>query len=74
MSTIIRADFPHDSWYESGTLEFSDGSKFPFKLKPSAAPQTIAFPKKKVAWAKFTNLIRAEKKWSGFTEIQIWGK
>lgn len=70
----IRADFPHDSWWESGILEFSDGSRLPIKLKKSSAAQTIAFPKKKVSWVKFTNLTAAEKRWCGFTEIQIWGR
>lgn len=70
----IRADFPHDSWWKSGVLEFSDGSKLAFKLKKTAAAQTIAFPPKKATWVKFTELVAAEKKWCGFTEIQIWGK
>ena len=75
----IRADFTpytnedHDSYWKSGVLEFSDGSKLPFELKKTDAPQTIVFSKRKVSWVKFTSLVPDEDKWCGFTEVQFWG-
>jgi len=70
----IRADFPHDSWWKSGTLEFSDGSSLDFTLKKKDSAQTIAFPPRKVSWVKFTNLVAAELKWCGWTEVGVWGR
>ena len=76
----IRADFTpytsadHDSWWRSGTLEFSDGTSVAFKLERSAEAQTIEFPKRKVEWVKFTKLVPEEDKWCGFTEVEVWGK
>jgi hypothetical protein len=70
----IRADFPHDSWWKSGTLEFSDGSALHFTLKKKDSAQTIAFPPRKVSWVRFTDLVAAEPKWCGLTEVGIWGR
>ena len=70
----IRADFPHDSWWKSGTLEFSDGSTLHFTLKKKDAAQTIAFAPKKVSWVRFTHLVAAEPRWCGLTEVGIWGR
>jgi hypothetical protein len=80
MVIYIRADFTpytksdHDSWWKSGILEFSDGSKLPFKLKRTADAQVIPFPKRQVSWVKFTKLIRAEDIWCAFSEVEFWGK
>ena len=70
----IRADFPHDSWWKSGTLQFSDGSALHVTLNKKDAAQTIAFPPRQVSWVKFTDLVAAEPKWCGLTEVEIWGR
>ena len=75
----VRADFKpyqktdHDSWWKSGVLEFSDGSKVPFELKKTADPQVIRFPKRKVSSVKFTKLVPAGEEWRGFCEVEFWG-
>jgi hypothetical protein len=78
---VIRADFndknpakDHDSWWKTGVMEFSDGSKVPFELKKKRTDQLIAFPKRKVTWVKFTELLPDTKKWTAFTEVEIWGR
>lgn len=76
----IRADFKpytnteHDSWWKTGVMEFSDGSKLPFELKKIDTGQEIKFPKRKVSWVKFTKLVPDENKWCAFTEVEIWGE
>ena len=70
-----RADFPHDSWWRYGTLEFSDGSTEKIELVRTAEPQTFTFSPRRATWVKLTNLYPAETplKWCGVTEIEFWG-
>jgi hypothetical protein len=76
----VRADFKpyrkrdHDGYWKSGVMQFSDGSKVPFKLKKTADPQTIKFDRRKISWVKITDLVVGEGKWCGFSEVEIWGK
>jgi hypothetical protein len=80
MVIYIRADFTpytksdHDSWWKSGVLEFSDGSKLPFELKRTADAQVIPFPKRRVTSVTFTKLTRAEDIWCAFSEVEFHGK
>jgi len=70
----IRADFPHDSYWESGILEFSDGSRHPFTLKKKAAAQTISFAPRTTSSVRIAELKSAEEKWCALTEVEIWGR
>jgi len=71
----VRAAFGHDSYWHSGTIEFSDGSKEDFKLEKTADPQTITLKKRTVSSLRITNLKQTPpKKWCAFCEIQVWGK
>ena len=68
------AKIDHDSYFKTGVMEFSDGSKHPFKLERTADAQEIKFPKHKTEWIKFTKLVPNKNLWCGFTEVQIWGQ
>ena len=71
----LRADFPHDAAWNSGTLEFSDGSKVEIALKETADPQSFEFPTKRTRYVKLTNLkTDSPEKWHGVTEMECWGK
>jgi hypothetical protein len=71
----LRADFPHDSIWKTGTLKFSDGSALDISFEKSSEPQTIVFPKRTVTSLTFTNLQQDfPLGWTGFTEIEVWGK
>lgn len=77
----VRADFKpytgsdHDSWWKTGVMGFSDGSKVPFSLKKIADGQSITFKARRTKWVKFTDLVADDiKLWCGFSEIQIFGK
>ena len=70
----VRADFPHDTVWQSGTLEFSDGSKVDVKLYATAEPQEFKFDKRRVRSVRLTNFkTDFPLKWSGITEIEYWG-
>lgn len=80
VTVYIRCDFPpyqpkeHDSWWESGTLEFSTGEKIPFKLKKTADAQTIAVPPQTIRWLKFTDLVAVSNTWCSFCEVEVMGR
>ena len=70
----IRADFPHDAYWHSGTIEFSDGSRVKISLEKKAV-QEFKFPKRTTNFVKFTDLEQTKPLgWAGFTEVEVWGK
>jgi hypothetical protein len=71
---MVRADFPHDSYWKSANVEFSDGSSVPIEIKQSADFQEFSFPKKQVSWLRITNLVPADPaRWCSFIEVEAWG-
>jgi hypothetical protein len=70
----IRADFPHDNYWRSGTIEFSDGSSQTITLQKTAAAQVFQFTPHKTRWIRITNLVGQNPPgWCGFTEVEVWG-
>lgn len=72
MALVIRADFPHDSWWNEGTFEFSDGSSMTVPLIKTAAPQVFTFPEKTISWVKLNNLIKNQDDPSPFPALSQW--
>ena len=71
---MIRADFPHDSYWKSADVEFSDGSHVPLQIKSSAEFQDFKFRKRRVSWLRITNLVPVDPaKWCSFIEVEAWG-
>lgn len=72
---MVRADFPHDSYWKSADIEFSDGSRLPIQITSSPEFQDFTFPRRKVSWLRITNLVPADPaKWCSFIEVQTWGR
>lgn len=71
----LRADFPHDAWWEEGTLHFSDGSQVTVKLEKTAAGQSFSFPPRKVEWVVLDSLIKADdpSPFPALTQLELWG-
>lgn len=71
-----RADFPHDSYWVSATLAFSDGSEITFPLTKAYGPQTVEFAPRTVSWAVLKHLIKAEDEspFPALSQIEIWGR
>jgi hypothetical protein len=71
----IRCDFPHDKYWQTGTIEFSDGSKEKISFKKTAAPQEFGFAPRRIEWLRITDLVEDEPlDWSAFTEVEVWGR
>jgi hypothetical protein len=72
---MVRADFPHDSYWKSADIEFSDGSHVSMQIKSSAEFQDFSFPKRRVSWLRITNLVPEDPaRWCSFIEVEAWGR
>lgn len=72
----IRADFPHDTYYASATLEFSDGTTEDINLRQTADAQVFTFEPRKTSYVKIKNLRvvdHAGDDWAGITEFEVYG-
>lgn len=71
-----RSDFPHDSWWESVTLNFSDGTKVEWKLEKSVAPHVLPIEKKVINYIQLDNLIKAKdpSPFPALTQIEVYGR
>ena len=71
---MLRADFPHDSYWKHADVEFSDGSRMTIQLTPTAEFQEFSFPPRKTTWLRLTNLVPADPgKWCALIELEAWG-
>jgi hypothetical protein len=71
---MIRADFPHDSYWKSAVVEFSDGSQLPIQITSSAEFQEFIFPMRKVSWFRISKLVPVDpSKWCSLIEVEAWG-
>jgi hypothetical protein len=72
---MLRADFPHDSYWKSVGVEFSDGSRVTIQLQPTAEFQEFPFPARRTTWLRLTNLVSADPgKWCALIELEAWGR
>jgi hypothetical protein len=72
---MVRADFPHDSYWKTADIEFSDGSHVSLQIGSSAAFQDFSFKKRRISWLRITNLVPADPaKWCSFIEVEAWGR
>ncbi|WP_332302720.1 carbohydrate-binding protein [Rhizobium sp. GR12] len=71
----MRADFPHDAWWERATIAFSDGSETIIALKKTGSNQAFCFPSRRVEWVKLQQLIKADdpSPFPALTQIEVWG-
>lgn len=85
VSLRLRADYnpdaansgkPHDTYWESAVLEFSDGSTQAIMLKApiSGVDQTFSFADRNTEWVRLRSLKRFEDTWAALCEIEIYGK
>jgi len=71
MIIYIRADFPHDNWWEKVVFTFSDGTKILSNLEKTDSGQKISFEKKKTKWVRMNNLIKSNDP-SPFPALRQW--
>ena len=72
----LRADFPHDNYWNLASLSFSDGSDVIAHLVKTAGAQEIKYEKKVVSWVKLKDLIKADDSspFSALRQIEVYGR
>lgn len=72
----LRADFPHDNYWESVTLHFSDGTSEIFHTIKSDLPQYFDFSKRQVDGVVFSELKQStdSSPFPALTEIELFGQ
>ena len=71
---MVRADFPHDSYWKSAVVEFSDGTELPIQITSSAEFEEFRFAPRKVSWFRITKLVSEDPaRWCAFVEVEAWG-
>ncbi len=76
MCLYLRADFPHDAWWEQVTVGFSDGTELIWELTKTDRGQEISFPAKAVTGLELKNLIKAEdpSPFPALTQVEVYGR
>lgn len=71
----LRADFPHDAWWQSGTVHFSDGTDFTAEFVKSGAVQSFKIPEKTISWLTLDTLIKADdpSSFPALTQLEVYG-
>ena len=72
---MVRSDFPHDSYWQSAVIEFSDGESIPIQIKQVGEFQDFTFPKRTVSWVRLNKLVPADPaRWCALIEVEAWGR
>ncbi|SMD01226.1 carbohydrate-binding protein [Rhizobium sp. RU36D] len=75
IALYLRADFPHDAWWERASLTLSDGQTFDVPLTKSAHAQRFAIEPVVIDWVRLHSLIKADdpSPFPALTQIEVWG-
>lgn len=74
LNIYIRADFPHDTYFTSAEIVFSDGSTETITLTNSAKAQTFDLGGKTTSSIKLTKMSKQDASgWAALMEIEVMG-
>lgn len=74
---FTRADFPHDSWWKSGSIVFSDGTEETVEMeKRTCTPHSFPIKKQGITWLRLERLIKADdpSPFPALIAIQVYGR
>lgn len=76
IAILLRADFPHDSYWTEGTVSFSDGTKEVLKFEKTDRMQYFMIQPRAVDWLTFDHLIKADddSPFPALSQIQVFGR
>lgn len=71
----LRADFPHDAWWEKASLHFSDGSQSVLSLEKLDGAQRFPLEGKETSFIVLDTLIKADdpSPFPALTQMEAWG-
>ena len=72
---ILRADYPHDSWWKNVTVRFSDGSHETLTLAMTAKAQVFPIKPRTITSLTLCELVKSEdpSPFTALTQIEAWG-
>lgn len=72
---VLRADFPHDAWWEYAVLEGSDGISMELALEKTAEVQRFACPPREVTWVRLHSMRKADdpSPYPALTQLEVYG-
>lgn len=73
---FLRADFPHDCWWENVDVVCSDGYRATLDTIKTGMPQRFDLGGRNIEWLRIENLIRAEdpSPWPGLSQLMVLGQ
>jgi hypothetical protein len=76
IALTIRADFPHDAWWTSAQITFSDGSRSEFSLQKKAGRQAFPIAPRAVDSLRLHDLVKADdpSPFPALTRIEVMGR
>lgn len=70
---FLRADFPHDNYWQEGLLSFSDGTLLPIKLQKTGICQSFLLPTPlETEWVRLSDLKKDSTDPSPFPALTQW--
>ena len=71
----LRADFPHDNYWSTCTVQFSDGSRESLELAKTASPQCFSIQSRKITELTLKDLIKGNgnSPFPALTQFEAWG-
>ncbi len=70
---FLRADFPHDNYWQEALLTFSDGSTYPVRLQKTGLCQSIVLPEPlETEWVRLSDLKKDISDPSPFPALTQW--
>ncbi|MBB3944154.1 hypothetical protein GGQ73_000077 [Rhizobium skierniewicense] len=75
ITLYLRADFPHDAWWNEASMTFSDGHVLTVPLVKSGAAQAFPMLPRTVEWVRLHDLKKADdpSPFPALTQLEVWG-
>jgi len=72
---VLRADFPHDAWWERATVELSDGESVTFEIQKTDQLQVFPIGSHKIRSITLKNLVKAfdPSPFPALMEFEVYG-
>lgn len=75
VALTLRADWPHDAWWERGTIDLSDGFTTELPLVKTVEAQYFPLGEHTVTWVRLRDLIKADdpSPYPALTQLEVYG-
>lgn len=72
---VTRADFPHDNWWVSAKLTFSNGHEQMVRMEKSDQPHGFQVSEQGVEWVRLSELVKADdpSPWAALVQLEAYG-